>query len=74
MAAKRYRFAIRDRLHAKGLTSAYKVQKAMAKTNSEAGRLLDPDRERITLDVVNELCEFLGCTPGDLFASDKSKK
>ena len=64
----RYRFAVVDLLESKGLDTAYKVGKGMKKDSAQARRLVDRNRTQINLDVVNELCEFLKCTPGDLFA------
>lgn len=64
----RYRFAVADLLKAEGFENSYQVQKAMGKDPAQARRLIARDRTQINIDVVNELCEFLKCTPGDLFA------
>ena len=64
----RYRLAVADRLREKGFDTAYKVGKAMNKPPAQASRLMDADRTQINIELVNELCEFLGVTPGDLFA------
>ena len=72
----RYRFAVVDLLKAKGLATAYMVGKEMSKSPAQASRLMDPGRTQINIEVVNELCEFLECTPGDLFVrvDDKPAK
>jgi DNA-binding Xre family transcriptional regulator len=62
-----YRFRIHDLLANRGLTTNYAVQKALDVGPAQATRLLNPDRHTITLKMVNELTEFFGCQPGDLF-------
>jgi len=74
MAHNRWRFGIRDKFIARGLNTGYKIQKEMNKANpADAMRLLNADRKQITIDTINELCEFFGCAPGDLFVADKAR-
>jgi hypothetical protein len=70
----RYRFAIKEQFQAKGYQTAYAVARALNKKDNQAARIIDPGRTRINMLLINELCEFLGCAPGDLFVrvDDKS--
>lgn len=64
----RYRLRIAELLKGKGLDTTYKIGKQMNKPPAQASRLLDPKRTQVNEDLVNEMCEFLECTPGDLWA------
>jgi DNA-binding Xre family transcriptional regulator len=66
-----YRFRIHELLAARGLTTNYSVQRALNVGASQATRLLDSNRQTISLKMVDELTEFFGCQPGDLFAPAK---
>ena len=72
---KHYRLRIADLLRAKGLDTTYKIVKQMGKPPSQASRLLDERRTQINAAMVDEMCDFLGCTPGDLWVpiEEKSK-
>jgi hypothetical protein len=70
--AIRFRFRIRELFEAQGIDTGYKVGKALNKPPASAERLLnDANRNAISLDTVNDLCEFFSCTPGDLFVEVK---
>jgi DNA-binding Xre family transcriptional regulator len=64
----RYRFAVVDLFKAQGIEKPYGAAKAMGKDIAQGKRLMDPKRSQINIDLVNELCEFFKCEPGDLFA------
>jgi DNA-binding Xre family transcriptional regulator len=71
-----YRLRIAQLLKEKGLDNTYKIVKQMGKPPAQASRLLDSKRTQINEDLVNEMCEFLNCTPGDLWeiVDEKPKK
>lgn len=58
---------------AKGIGTAYQLQKAAGLSPSMAARLYRDDVEMIALRTIESLCGALGCEPGDLFTSAVGK-
>jgi DNA-binding Xre family transcriptional regulator len=69
----RYRLRIAELLRAKGLDTTYKIGQQMNKPPAQASRLLDEKRTQVNEDLVNEMCAFLKCTPGDLWVAVDEK-
>jgi DNA-binding Xre family transcriptional regulator len=51
----------------KGLTTAYKLQKATGLAPSVAARLFSGDFKQISLETLEKLCKALECQPNQLF-------
>lgn len=66
---------IRELAVAKGITTAYQLQKAAGLSPSMAARLFRDEVEMIALRTIESLCGAFECAPGDLFttANGKSK-
>jgi DNA-binding Xre family transcriptional regulator len=59
---------IRELVDAKGIGTAYQLQKAAGLSPSMAARLYRDDVEMFALRTIESLCGALGCAPGDLFS------
>jgi DNA-binding Xre family transcriptional regulator len=57
---------IRQVAEAKGIKTAYQLQKAMDIPPGMAARLWRGDMKMIGLETIDGLCEALGCEPADL--------
>ncbi len=57
---------IREAAEARGITTAYQLQKRMNVPPGTAARLWRGDMKMIGLDTVDALCEAIGCEPSDL--------
>lgn len=58
---------IRELAEAKGITTAYQLQKVAGLSPSMAARLFRDEVEMIALRTIESLCRAFECTPGDLF-------
>jgi len=52
---------------ARGIKSAYALQKALDVPPSMAAKLWKGDFKMIGIDTINRLCNTLQCTPSDIF-------
>jgi DNA-binding Xre family transcriptional regulator len=64
---------IRELAEAKGITTAYQLQKAAGLSPSMAARLYRDEVEMIALRTIESLCGAFECEPGDLFTSANGK-
>jgi DNA-binding Xre family transcriptional regulator len=64
---------IRELAEAKGIATAYQLQKAAGLSPSMAARLFRDEVEMIALRTVESLCRAFECQPGDLFTSVNGK-
>jgi len=64
---------IRALAEAKGITTAYQLQKAAGLSPSMAARLFRDEVEMIALRTIESLCGAFECTPGDLFTPANGK-
>lgn len=58
---------IREVAEARGITTAYQLQKSAGLSSSMAARLYRDEVGGIQLSTMNALCDALACEPGDLF-------
>ncbi len=65
---------IREAAEARGITTAYQLQKALNTMPSTAARLWRADMKMIGLDTIDALCEALKCEPADLIVRGNGKK
>jgi DNA-binding Xre family transcriptional regulator len=64
---------IRELAEAKGIKTAYQLQKAAGLSPSMAARLFRDEVEMIALRTIESLCGALECQPGDLFTAANGK-
>ncbi|HKR02871.1 MAG TPA: helix-turn-helix transcriptional regulator [Pyrinomonadaceae bacterium] len=64
---------IRELAEAKGITTAYQLQKAAGLSPSMAARLFRDEVEMIALRTIESLCGAFECQPGDLFTAPNGK-
>jgi DNA-binding Xre family transcriptional regulator len=57
---------IREAAEARGITTAYQLQKKMNVPPGTAARLWRGEMKMIGLDTIEALCEAIGCEPCDL--------
>lgn len=57
---------IKEAAEARGITTAYQLQKKMKVPPGTAARLWRGDMKMIGLDTIEALCEAIGCEPADL--------
>jgi len=65
---------IREAAEARGITTAYQLQKRMNVPPGTAARLWRGDMKMIGLDTIEALCEAIGCEPADLIIRVFEKK
>lgn len=65
---------IREAAEARGITTAYQLQKRMNVPPGTAARLWRGDMKMIGLDTIETLCEAIGCEPADLIVRVLEKK
>jgi DNA-binding Xre family transcriptional regulator len=65
---------IREAAEARGITTAYQLQKRMNVPPGTAARLWRGEMRMIGLDTLNALCEAIVCEPSDLIVRVTSKK
>lgn len=58
---------IRERCEARGIRTAYQLQKAAQLAPSTASRLFNNDVTKVTMDTLGKLCDALDCDAGVLF-------
>lgn len=58
---------IKERCLARGVTTAYQLQKAAQLAPSTASRLFNNDVTHVTMDTLGKLCDALDCDAGVLF-------
>lgn len=64
---------IKELAEAKGITTAYQLQKAAGLSPSMAARLFRDDVEMIALRTIECLCGAFECKPGDLFTAKNGR-
>lgn len=64
---------IKERCKARGITTAYQLQKAAQLAPSTASRLFNNDVTKVTIDTLGKLCDALDCDAGVLFPRAKEK-
>lgn len=64
---------IRERAEAKGMTTAYQLQKAMDIPPGMAARLWRGDMKMIGLETIDKLCDVLECEPADFIVRISGK-
>ena len=64
---------IKELAEAKGITTAYQLQKAAGLSPSMAARLFRDEVEMIALRTIESLCVAFDCQPGELFTSMNGK-
>lgn len=57
---------IREAAEARGITTAYQLQKRMNVPPGTAARLWRGEMRMIGLDTIDALCDAIGCEPADL--------
>jgi DNA-binding Xre family transcriptional regulator len=57
---------VREAAEARGIATAYQLQKRMNVPPGTAARLWRGEMRMIGLDTVDALCEAIGCEPADL--------
>jgi DNA-binding Xre family transcriptional regulator len=57
---------IREAAEARGITTAYQLQKRMNVPPGTAARLWRGDMRMVGLDTIDALCDAIGCEPADL--------
>lgn len=65
---------IREAAEARGITTAYQLQKRMNVPPGTAARLWRGDMRMIGLDTIDALCEAIGCEPADLIVRVTDRK
>ncbi len=65
---------IREAAEARGITTAYQLQKKMSVPPGTAARLWRGEMRMIGLDTIEALCEAIGCEPADLIVRVREKK
>jgi DNA-binding Xre family transcriptional regulator len=65
---------IREAAEARGITTAYQLQKRMNVPPGTAARLWRGGMRMIGLDTIEALCEAIGCEPADLIVRTRTKK
>lgn len=65
---------IREAAEARGIKSAYQLQKRMNVPPGTAARLWRGEMKMIGLDTIDALCEAIGCEPADVVVRVQSKK
>jgi len=65
---------IREAAEARGITTAYQLQKKMNVPPGTAARLWRGDMRMIGLDTIDALCEAIGCEPADLIVRLNGEK
>jgi DNA-binding Xre family transcriptional regulator len=65
---------IREVAEARGITTAYQLQKRMNVPPGTAARLWRGEMRMIGLDTIDALCEAIGCEPADLIVRIQEKK
>lgn len=65
---------IKEMAEAKGIKTAYQLQKAMGIPPGMAARLWRGDMKMIGLETIDGLCEALDCEPADLIVRVRGKK
>jgi len=65
---------IREAAEARGITTAYQLQKAMGLQPGMAARLWRGEMKMIGLDTLDRLCDAIGCELDDLLVRVPEKK
>jgi DNA-binding Xre family transcriptional regulator len=65
MLADMIELRIREAAEARGITTAYQLQKRMNVPPGTAARLWRGKMKMIGLDTIDALCEAIGCAPAD---------
>ena len=65
---------IKEAAEARGITTAYQLQKRMNVPPGTAARLWRGSMRMIGLDTIDSLCEALGCEPADLIVRVPEKR
>jgi DNA-binding Xre family transcriptional regulator len=65
---------IREAAEARGITTAYQLQKRMNVPPGTAARLWRGDMKMIGLDTIEALCDSIGCEPVDLIVRVANNK
>jgi DNA-binding Xre family transcriptional regulator len=65
---------IKETAEARGIRTAYQLQKAMNIPPGMAARLWRGDMKMIGLETIDGLCEALKCEPADLIVRVQGKK
>lgn len=65
---------IREVAEEKGITTAYKLQKALDVAPSVAARLFNGEFKQISLETLDKLCMVLDVDAGELFVRAEAKK
>ncbi|HST51847.1 MAG TPA: helix-turn-helix transcriptional regulator [Pyrinomonadaceae bacterium] len=65
---------IKEAAEARGITTAYQLQKRMNVPPGTAARLWRGEMRMIGLDTIDALCEAIGCEPADLIVRIQVKK
>lgn len=74
MLAVMVELRIREAAEARGIATAYQLQKKMNVPPGTAARLWRGDMKMIGLDTIESLCEAIGCEPADLIVRVQEKK
>lgn len=65
---------IREVAESKGITTAYKLQKALDVAPSVAAKLYNNEFKQIAVETIDKLCTVLDCDAGELFVRIMDKK
>jgi DNA-binding Xre family transcriptional regulator len=65
---------IREVAEGKGITTAYKLQKALDVAPSVAAKLFNGEFSQISLETLDKLCTVLDVDAGELFVRADAKK
>jgi len=65
---------IREAAEARGIKTAYQLQKRMNVPPGTAARLWRGDMRMVGLDTIDALCEAIGCEPADLIVRVQETK
>ncbi len=57
-----------------GIKTAYRLQKNVGLSPSNASRLYNNRIKQISVETLGKLCDVLDCEPSDLFISKKNQK
>jgi DNA-binding Xre family transcriptional regulator len=74
MLAGMVELRIKEVAEARGITTAYQLQKRMNVPPGTAARLWRGEMKMIGLDTIEALCEAIGCEPADLIVRVQEKK
>jgi DNA-binding Xre family transcriptional regulator len=74
MLASMVELRIREAAEARGITTAYQLQKKMNVPPGTAARLWRGDMKMIGLDTIDALCDAIGCEPADFILRLPSTK